>query len=93
MSVKIIVLTSQRYYCAKLVLESTELFSHLQYYEGQHQKSTLLLRMRPYSPLVLQTAKLVYIDGISRLNTIVRTEYSRPQNSISRIVIMYTFHK
>ena len=32
-------------------------------------------------------------DGSYRLSTIVRTEYSRPQNSISRIAIMYTFHK
>ena len=35
----------------------------------------------PYLLQVLQTAKIVNIDASYRSNTMVSTEYSRPQNS------------
>ena len=41
-------------------------FPHVRFYEGQHQKSTLIATHARwesnYLPLVLQTAKSVYID-------------------------------
>ena len=61
-------------------------FVRLRSYESQkaHVIATHVCWLsRLYLLLVLQTAKIVYIDESYRSNTIVSTECFRPQNSIS----------
>ena len=81
------------------------IFACLRCYEGLRPKAHVIVTHARwesllYLLLVLLTVKIVYIDDSYRSNTIVSTEYYRPQNSISlfslfniRIAIMYTFHK
>ena len=57
-------------------------------YQGVHPKAHVIamhtcLKYCSYLILVLQTAKIVYIDDSYRANTTITTEYSRPKNGIS----------